>query len=214
VGVVAKLGSVGVSLGGTPILRDVDFTLEPGDVVGVSGPNGAGKTTLLRTLATLIRPSSGAGEVLGADINSDAVFGIRRSIGMIGHRPALVPELTLRENLVHMARLAGAADAPVDTALEAVGLDAVGHRPALAASFGMQRRVEVAHILLARPALVLLDEAVAGLDAEAANMIDALTKRAVGDGGGVVMVSHDRSRLETACRRALTLTGGRLKAQA
>jgi len=213
-GVVAKLVSVGVSLGGRPILRDVDFTLEPGDVVGVSGPNGAGKTTLLRTLATLIRPRSGIGEILGAEINSDAVFGVRRSIGMIGHRPALVPELTLKENLVHMARLAGADDDQVDSALEAVGLGAVGHRPALAASFGMQRRVEAAHLLLTRPALVLLDEAAAGLDAEAADMIGALTERAAGDGGGVVMVSHDRPRLKAACQRTLTLTGGRLKAQA
>ena len=205
---------MGVSLGGKPVLRDVDFALEPGDVVGVSGPNGAGKTTLLRTLATLIRPGSGDGEILGADINSDAVFKIRRSIGMIGHRPALVPELTLRENLVHMARLAGAADDRVDPALDAVGLGDVGHRPALAGSFGMQRRVEVAHLLLTRPALVLLDEAAAGLDAEATDLIDALTERAAGDGGGVVMVSHDRSRLEAACRRTLTLTGGRLEAAA
>lgn len=209
---VVQLNSAAVSLGGKPVLRDVDFTLLAGESVGVSGPNGSGKTTLVRTLATLIRISGGSGSVLGADINTDGIFDVRRSIGMIGHKPALMSELTLQENLSHVARLAGVDHERVDTVLDIVGLDGASDRRAAASSFGMQRRVEVAHLLMTRPRLVLLDEATAGLDSLARELIAALAERTKSDGGAVVMVSHDHQQLTRSCDRTMALATGRLEA--
>jgi ABC-type multidrug transport system ATPase subunit len=206
-----QLSKVGVSLGGKPVLRDIDFVLNPGQIMGISGPNGSGKTTLLRVLSTLLRNSQGSGSVLGASISSDDVFGIRPLIGMIGHNPTLIGELTLHENLLHIARLAGVDEKRVGLALRVVGLDEASDRRADASSFGMQRRIEVAHLLLTRPRLVLLDEATSGLDSSARDLIDALTDRVVGDGGGVVTVSHDQSRLAESCDNTMSLTDGRLE---
>ncbi len=207
---IAFLDQVGVSLGGRPVLRDLTFSLAPGEVVGIVGPNGSGKTTFVRMLATLVRIHTGRGRVLGADLGGDGVYSIRPSIGMIGHQPALLSELTLNENLVHRARLAGLDESMVGWSLGVVGLAGAAGRKASASSFGMQRRVEVAHLLLSRPKLLLLDEAASGLDHSARELISALADRTTSAGGAVVMVSHDEAQLGGLCHRMLRLELGRL----
>ena len=208
---LVQLSKVGVSLGGKPVLRDIDFVLKPGQIMGISGLNGSGKTTLLRILSTLLRIREGSGVVLDANIDSNDVFIVRPLIGMIGHKPALIGELTLHENLLHVARLTGVEEKKVGAVLAVVGLDEASERRADASSFGMQRRIEVAHLLLTRPRLLLLDEATSGLDSSARDLIAALTERVVGDGGGVVTVSHDQARLAESCDNTMSLTEGRLE---
>lgn len=208
---LVQLSKVGVSLGGKPVLRDIDFVLKPGQIMGISGLNGSGKTTLLRILSTLLRIREGSGVVLDANIDSNDVFIVRPLIGMIGHKPALIGELTLHENLLHVARLTGVEEKKVGAVLAVVGLDEASDRRADASSFGMQRRIEVAHLLLTRPRLLLLDEATSGLDSSARDLIAALTERVVGDGGGVVTVSHDQARLAESCDNTMSLTEGRLE---
>ena len=208
---LAQIEDVGVSLGGRPVLRDVALKIAPGEVVGISGANGSGKTTLVRTLATLQRPSNGSGRILGADITGSDLSGARKGIGLIGHTPALVPELSLRENLKHIARLVGIDVGRVDPVLEVVGLGEAGDRRAEAASFGMKRRAEVAHLLLRKPQLLLLDEAVSGLDEAASELIDALVETNTERGGATVMVSHDRRYLNAKCQRTMHLGTGKLE---
>jgi ABC-type multidrug transport system ATPase subunit len=211
VGVAITLEDAGVSLGGQTILRDLTLELSSGDVVGVAGPNGSGKTTLLRLLATLLPPDRGGGAVLGAKLGTTDVFDVRRRIGLIGHTPAVIGELTLRENLDHAARLAGEDPARVETALRVVGLDEAGERKSENASFGMLRRTEVARTLITAPELVLLDEAFSGLDAEASELVDALLARTLEAGGAAVVVSHDFDLLAARTDRMMLLEGGRLQ---
>ncbi len=208
---LVTLEGTGVSLGGRPVLRDIDFDLEPGAVAGVSGQNGSGKTTLVRTIATLTRVDQGSGRVLGAELTTDEVYGVRRSIALIGHLPALISELTLRENLEHASRLYGSDPGRVGQVLAIVGLDAVAGTVASHSSFGMQRRAEVARALLTRPSLLLLDEAMSGLDSEAMGLIDALITKTTSAGGGAVMVSHDPAHLQGRCSQLLELSAGRLE---
>jgi ABC-type multidrug transport system ATPase subunit len=207
---VAHLENVGVSRGGSPVLVDIDFTLEPGTCIGIAGPNGSGKTTLVRAIATLIAIDSGRGTVLGADLSSRDVATVRSSIGLIGHHPTLIPELTLSENLTHVARLADVEPGRVPHALEVVGLTRAADRRAIACSFGMQRRVEIAHLLLTKPRLLLLDEAASGLDEAARELVGALVESVRRRSGAAVVVSHDRSHLTTLCDTVLDLEGGRL----
>ena len=207
---LVQLNAAGVSLGGRQVLRGLDFELKEADVVGVVGPNGSGKTTLIRTLATLIPLNEGNGNVLDAELGSSDVLGVRRSIGMIGHTPALIPQLTLRENLIHVANLEMIGHDKVDKAIEVVGLDLAGDRLATESSFGMKRRIEVAHLLLRSPRLLLLDEAVAGLDTEARDLIGALVDRCVAADGAVMFVSHDQRQFSKLTQSVLRLSGGRL----
>ena len=205
---IAHLQKAVVSRGGRLVLSEIDLKLSPGDVLGVAGPNGSGKTTLVRPLATLVPIDKGSGSVLGRSLG--AAESSRREIGLIGHHPALIPELTITENLDHISRLRGIDTARVPGALDVVGLeDAAGLRVE-ACSFGMKRRVEIAHLLLSKPRLLLLDEAVSGLDEAARSLIGALVGTVTARGGATLVVSHDRSHLESLCTGVLALESGRL----
>lgn len=207
---IVHLRDVRLALGRTPILTGVDLTLEEGERLGVSGPNGAGKSTLLSVVATLRAPTAGGGRVLDAELGTDQVFAVRRRIGWTGHEPALYDELTLTENLRHLARLAGLEAGRADQVLEEVGLAGAAGRRAAACSNGMRRRADLARLLMLRPRLVLLDEAHAGLDADAAIIIEAIARRTVVKGGGVVMVSHDAGALADHVDRVVALNEGRM----
>lgn len=208
--VVAELQSLSVRVGRTPILDRVDLTLHAGERVGVAGPNGAGKTTLLGVLATLTSPNAGTGSVLGAALGTPEVYAVRTDIGWSGHLPALYDELTLAENLAHVAALMGIEPARADLVLADVGLEAAAHRRADACSNGMRRRVDLARILMTSPSLVLLDEAQAGLDADAEIIIDEIARRTVAADGAVVMVSHDGRWLGGHTDRLLHIDRGRV----
>lgn len=208
---VLRFVEAGVSLGGRTVLRDLDLVVEPGEVVGIAGPNGSGKTTLIRAAATLATPDRGSITVLGTDSTATDLLETRRSIGMIGHSPGLIPQLTLEENLEHVARLAGIETARVGRALEVVGLSEAGGRRAEASSFGMRRRVEIARLLLTKPRLLLLDEAASGLDEAARQLVDALVDATRRRGGGCIVVSHDRAQLDGLCTRVGILVAGRLE---
>lgn len=207
---VASLEQVTVRIGASTVLRALDLEIRAGDVIGLFGGNGAGKTTLLRLLATELVPAAGVARVLGVDLASAGRVDVRRRIGMVGHAPALYPELTLAENLAVAARVSGAdAGAGLD-ALATVGLAGVADRRAAACSHGMQRRAELARVLLLRPSLLLLDEPHSALDAASVDLVPHLVDTVVAEDGAAVLVSHDRERIEKLSSRTVELVGGRM----
>ncbi|HEX2404545.1 MAG TPA: ABC transporter ATP-binding protein [Acidimicrobiia bacterium] len=206
-----ELEDAGVSLGGQTILRDLTLSVGAADILGIAGPNGSGKTTFLRLLATLTAPDHGTGRVLGAALGTPEVYGIRREIGLIGHIPTVVGELTLRENLEHATRLFGEDTARIERALQVVGLAEAADRTVEQSSYGMLRRTEAARLLITKPKVLLLDEAFSGLDVNAQDLIDALISRTTGNGGAVVMVSHDAAHLAKRSDRVMALAAGRLE---
>jgi len=206
----AVLEGVGVRVGTTTILRDVDLRLGAGETLGLFGANGAGKTTLLRVLATLLKPDRGEGRVLGAALSSDERYDVRDRIGLVGHVPALYPELTLAENLQFSARTAAVSSGRVDLSLEAVGLGKAANRRADACSHGMQRRAEFARELMLDRELLLLDEPHSALDRDAADLVEGLVDRVTSGGGAAVLVSHDRERVVALADRCVELKAGTL----
>lgn len=200
------LEDVGITIGTAVIVTSAKLRLEAGEKLGLLGPNGSGKTTLLRLLATLLRPTTGTGSVLGADLGSDDIYRVRSEIVMVGHLPGLYPELTLAENTRFVARLANRPESAATAALEAVGLGRASHRRASESSKGMLRRAELARALIQEPTLLLLDEAHAGLDAEAVGLVDAIATKVTATGGASILVSHEPDRLSVD--RSVRLTDG------
>jgi ABC-2 type transport system ATP-binding protein len=148
-------------------LEDVSLEVAPGSFVALLGPNGGGKSTLFRIAATLLRATQGTVRVFGADVAADAPA-VRRRLGVVFQSPALDQRLTVRENLLHHGRLYGLSGArlraAIDEALARVGLSDRARELVLRLSGGLKRRVEMAKVLMTRPALLLLDEPTTGLD--------------------------------------------------
>ena len=210
---VIDLRAVGVRLGDTPVLRNLHLRVESGEAIGLTGANGSGKTTLLRLLATLLALTDGEGTVLGASLRSPERFAVRPRIGFIGHTPGLYPQLTLEENLAFIARVSGIPPDGVPKALDRVGLGLARHRRANACSHGMQRRGEFARVMLTRPDLLLLDEAHAGLDPQAADLVAHLVKGVRHRGGAAVVVSHEQGRIAALVDRFVHLQAGAIAGQ-
>ena len=191
-------------------LSNVNFTCDPGEIVGLLGPNGAGKSTLLNILATLLAPSKGT-VTYGDRTASDGGSDLRASIGMLGHDLFLYPELTARENLTFFGHLYGLPDVPrvVANALEQSGLAARADDFVSGFSRGMRQRVALERALLHDPRLILLDEPFTGLDqASAAALVGRLRNRQQG-GCLIVLATHDLEIADALLTRALFLINGR-----
>jgi len=207
---LVDLVDLSVSLGGTPVLSGCRLTLRPGESLGVAGPNGAGKSTLLGVVATFIAPTGGSGTVLGAPLASPRIPAVRPGIGWSGHLPALYPDLTLGENLTLNAQLTGYPASQGQMVLEQVGLGAAAGIRAERCSNGMLRRADLARLLIGSPRLVLLDEPDAGLDQDAAPLIDHLIRKTTTRGGAVLCVSHDADKLSGWVDRVVEMRDGRI----
>jgi heme exporter protein A len=207
---VIALAGVAVEIARTPILDKIDFELEAGHVLGVTGPNGAGKTTLLHLCATVRTPLRGTGRVFGADLARPIPPEVRRRICLVEHRPALYPQLSLRENLRFVADLVGRPSQVVEESLVTVGLSRAADRRLSHCSQGMARRTDLARALIIRPSLLLLDEAHSGLDAEAMGLVDHIIGGVRDRGGSAVVVSHDQPRLSLQVDHTIVLEAGRL----
>ncbi len=155
------------SFGDVQALRGINLVVERGNVLGVLGPNGAGKTTAVKILTTLLRPDRGRALVEGRDV-ARSPAAVREIIGLAGQSTAIQEELTGRENLDIMGRLYHLDPATrkrrSDELLERFDLHEAADRPTKGYSGGMQRRLDLALSLVARPEVVFLDEPTTGLD--------------------------------------------------
>ena len=198
--------------GGPPVLRGVDFDLAAGGSLVLLGPNGAGKSTLLRLLAGLHKPQQGAVLLDGALFDTDDPAQ-RRRLGFVSHDLLLYGGLSGRENLRFTASLFGlrAPESRIDAVLAAVGLNWVGDRPLRAYSRGMAQRLTTARALLHRPALLLLDEPMTGLDPAGIRGLEEILARFRSAGGAVLMTTHDLAHVAGIGTRAAFLRCGRIE---
>jgi ABC-type multidrug transport system ATPase subunit len=159
-------------------------------------------------MATLLKPTSGKGFILGADLATPQVDEVRRRIGLSGHLPALSNHLTLRENLEFVARISGRSQTRVKEVLEMVGLAGAADRLAERCSHGMRKRADLARLFMTEPDLLLLDEPHAGLDSAASPLVAALVHHTMQKGGAAVLVSHDPTTMVDLADQHMTLRTG------
>jgi heme exporter protein A len=166
------------------VFRGLSFRLAAGGALVLRGPNGAGKSSLLRVCAGFLAPAEGRLTWDGAAVDDwDAQ---RARLAYVSHHDAIKPALTLRDNLVFWAALAGHGD--VDTTLERFGLAALAKTPGRHLSAGQKRRANLARLALSDAPLWLLDEPTTALDtASVARLADAVAAHRAK--GGVVMAA-------------------------
>jgi zinc/manganese transport system ATP-binding protein len=212
---ILDVDRVSVSMSGRQILDNVSFTIGAGEFTGLIGPNGAGKTTLLRVILGLQRPSAGRVVVLGGPR-------ARRNpaIGYVPQKVLLDPDLPMRaRDLVALgidghrfglrlrSKERGQA---VREMLHAVDADRFADARVGSLSGGEQQRVLIAHALISRPGLLLLDEPLANLDIRSSQEIISLLDRIAGEHQiGVLLSAHEMNPLLPVMDRIVYLAAGR-----
>ena len=213
---VIETRDLGVELAGRPVLRGVDLTVRPGEVVALLGANGSGKSTLVRALLGLVPLRRGEVRLFGTPLEQ---FGDWRRIGFVPQRPsastgvpASVREVVASGRLSRRRPLVPARRSDRDAvrrALEAVDLtDRASERVSLL-SGGQQQRVLIARALAAEPDLLVLDEPTAGVDLPTQEALADLAGDLVARGTTIVIVMHELGPFEPLIGRTVVLRQGR-----
>jgi ABC-2 type transport system ATP-binding protein len=204
-----EVSSLTKCYGDITAVRDLSFTVQPGEVMGLVGPNGAGKTTTLRCCTGVIPPTRGVVRIGGVDLAADPVAA-KRQLAFFPDEPRLFEYLTVWQHLVFVARLYGVADyewraQPLLTELEMA--DKKNLLPG-ELSRGMKQKLAIACGLLHDPRVIFFDEPLTGLDpAGIRHMKDTMRRRARG-GAALIISSHLLSLLEEVCTHVLILKQG------
>jgi ABC-2 type transport system ATP-binding protein len=191
---------------------DINFNVEPGEVIGFLGPNGAGKSTTLRMLTGYLSPNDGRIRIGEVDAVADPVSARR----LIGYMPESVPlyrELRVEEYLQYRARLKGVPRKQVKErvakSLELANVADVRHRIIGQLSKGYRSRVGLADALVADPPLLILDEPTAGLDPNQIRQVRDLVRGLAGQ-KTVLLSTHILPEVESTCGRVVIIHRGRI----
>jgi zinc/manganese transport system ATP-binding protein len=227
---VLTVDGVSVRLGGREVLHDVRFAIRPGEFVGLIGSNGAGKTTLLRVILGLLTPSAGEVWINGRPRGRNGRLGGRRDSGVsgagasgVGYVPQKIqldPDMPLRaRDLVGLGLDGQRFGFPlpsrsrrklVDEMLRAVDAEHIGNARVGLLSGGEQQRILIAHALISRPGLLLLDEPLANLDIASEQEVVSLLSRIAREQQIAVLISaHEMNPLLPVMDRIVYMAQGR-----
>jgi zinc/manganese transport system ATP-binding protein len=215
-----RLDGITVRLSGREVLSDVSFAIRPGEFTGLIGPNGAGKTTILRVILGLLPPSAGTITVAG---QPGGTRRHRRGESLIGYVPQkllIEPDMPLRvRDVVALGIDGNRLGVPLPSrgrrelvaeTLRAVGADGYADARVGELSGGEQQRVMIAHALISRPRLLLLDEPLANLDIRSAQGIVGVLDRLAREQQIAVLISaHDMNPLAPVMDRIVYVAAGR-----
>jgi branched-chain amino acid transport system ATP-binding protein len=215
--------------GGVTALSDVDFSISPGEIVGLIGPNGAGKTTLFNIITGFSKPSNGQVLYEGRMISDLAPYEIA-SLGIIRtyQKTSIFPALTVAQNIAighHRENRHGIwsvlfrtqghrterreIETRIKEILDFLAMDWAKGYSAQNLSYGDQRKLEIAIALSARPKLLLLDEPAAGLNPEETNGLMEVIKKIQKKGITILVVEHHMKLVMGICERIVVLNYGK-----
>jgi lipopolysaccharide transport system ATP-binding protein len=187
------------------VLRDIDFTLEPGEAVGLIGLNGAGKSTLLKIITGTLKPTTGRVQVQG------------RVAAILELGMGFNPDLSGRQNVYHVAALMGYSHARIDTFVEELkAFSELGdyfEQPVRVYSSGMQMRLAFSVATAERPEILIVDEALSVGDAYFQHKSFERIRQFARQGTTLLLVSHDKQAIQSICSRAILLSEGRIAMQ-
>ena len=207
---LAKTYALGFFRRKVEAVRDVSFSVQPGEIFGLLGPNGAGKTTTIKVLMGLVRASRGQAEIFGRPAGDRRA---KEDLGYLPESPYFYDYLSGREFLVLVGQLCGLARRQsgrrADELIERVGLGQAGNLALRRYSKGMLQRIGLAQALVHEPKLVVLDEPLSGLDPIGRKQLRELIAGLKAEGRTVVLSSHIMSDVEMLVDRVTIVVRGR-----
>jgi ABC-2 type transport system ATP-binding protein len=194
---------------GDDAVKELSFTVGPSDILGLVGPNGAGKTTTLRAIAGILKPTGGTIRVGGFDVVRDPVAA-KRVLALVPDTPNPYEMLTVREHL-EFARLAYGVAPTVDVEALLATFELAAKRDELCGTLsrGMRQKLAICCALLHRPAALLLDEPLTGLDPHGTRVMREVIRETGAAGTAILVSSHQLELVERVCTRVLILKKGR-----
>ena len=195
------------TFGAVRAVDGIDLNIDAGAFVGLVGHNGAGKTTTMRMLTAQLTPTEGQLRVAGVDVVADPQ-GARALMGVVPEHPALYDYLSAEEMIAFVAEIRGGGD--VAWALEVAGLGRDAKRLIREYSQGMRRKTALACALVSRPPVLVLDEALNGLDPASADRVIDVLNTLRGEGTTVILSTHVLDTLERVADRIVLMAAGQV----
>ena len=200
------------SYGSTDAIKDVTFTVEPGEILGFLGPNGAGKTTTMRILTGYLPATSGTARVAGKDVHADSMA-VRQSIGYLPETPPLYPEMTVEGFLQFVARIKGVSPGDlasrVTSAIDRCNLNEKRKVIIRKLSKGFRQRVGIAQAIVHNPPVIVLDEPTVGLDPRQIIEVRNLIKSLAGE-HTIILSTHILPEVSMTCDRITIINRGQI----
>lgn len=198
-----------------PVVKNVSFTIRPGDIVGYLGPNGAGKSTTVKMLVGLLRPSSGEILFEGNPVEEHLIE-YKTRLGYVPEEALLYSHLSGREYLLLAGRLRSIPEkelnSKIDQLLRLFSLGIQKHAPLSAYSKGMKQKIMMIAALLHNPDILILDEPLSGLDVSSILIVRTLLRSLAAQGKAILYSSHVLEIVEKICSRILVIYKGNLVA--
>ena len=191
-------------------LKHLDFTLRPGEVLGLVGPNGAGKSTSIKAMLGLIQPDQG--EVVVRESMSVADPDAKRLIGYIPEFPVLYSDLSLKEHVRFLGMAYGIKEEELkkryDRLVQQFDMEGKADDPAIHLSKGMEQKLATICALIFQPQILIADEPFNGLDPKGQREFKDILQEIAKEGGGVLHCTHQLDTAEKICDRFLILNQG------
>lgn len=196
-----------------PVVNDLSFTIESGEMFGLLGPNGAGKSTTIRMLTTLTKPSSGHIEIAGYDVRRQSLQ-VKQCIGVVLQQTSVDTDLSVWENMEFHGRLHHIPNPKrqqlIKQWLDYVELTDRRNDLAKTLSGGMKRRLQIARALLHEPQILFLDEPTVGLDPQTRRRLWEIILDLNKQGMTMLLTTHYMDEVEYLCDRIGIMDGGKL----
>lgn len=207
-----KVTGINRFYGNTQAVKELNFELHTGDILGFLGPNGAGKSTTMQIISGSLAPDAGQIEINGIDLVEQPTLA-KQQLGYLPEQPPLYKELTVNEYLRYTAQLRDVKKSDITPALEKskqrCGLSEVGNKLISSLSKGYQQRVGIAQAIIHNPAVVILDEPTVGLDPIQIKEIRQLIIE-LGEDHGVILSTHILPEVLAVCNRVQIIQKGEL----
>jgi sodium transport system ATP-binding protein len=211
-----KLEKLRKSFGGRPVLRDLSFEAQDGEITGLLGVNGAGKTTTLRTICGVLQPELGS-ITIDDETGETGSPHTQQNIGALLDHIGLYARLTVRENLEYFGRLRGmngqTLSLSIDRVISVLGLEAIADRPTAGFSQGERMKTALGRAILHSPKNLVLDEPTNGLDILTIRSLRELLKRLRDEGTCVIFSSHVLEEVRALCDTVVVISDGRIAGQ-
>lgn len=210
-----RVQNVSKNYGERQAIKDLNFEIKTGEVVGFLGPNGAGKTTTMKMLTGFMTPSSGNIEICGFDVQKNPIE-VKQKLGYLPETPPLYFDMTVEKYLNYVADLKKVPKKDktknIEEVLESLRLTEVKNRLIQNLSKGFRQRVGIAQALVSNPEILILDEPTVGLDPSQVSEFREILKVLKGS-RTIILSTHILQEVQASCERVIIINNGQIVAQ-